>query len=100
MPLLPPPRRIVTGHGDSGNATFVSNSEIPTEEVGKDKFQFAVLWETHQFPAGNNEFEDPIKQKTKSLANSNGVVLRVVDFQPKTKTVSALEQWTWSRRVP
>jgi hypothetical protein len=47
------------------------------------------LWETHNFPTtDNNEFDDPIKKTTESLSNENGVVLRVVDFPAKTKTVS------------
>jgi hypothetical protein len=41
-----------------------------------------------QFPASNDEpFVDPTESKTASLANSNGVVLRVVDFPAKTATL-------------
>ena len=48
---------------------------------------FAVLWETHEFPATNNDFKDPITTKTESLSNKDGVVLRVVDIPANTVTV-------------
>jgi hypothetical protein len=85
---FPNPRRIVTGHNDAGEAIVVADSEIePAPILGV--CNFAVLWETHNFPTtDNNEFDDPIKKTTESLSNENGVVLRVVDFPAKTKTVS------------
>lgn len=49
---------------------------------------FAVLYETSQFPASNaSPWVDPVAQKTASLANDKGVVLRVVDFPPRTETL-------------
>jgi hypothetical protein len=52
------------------------------------KCNFAVLYETFQFPASNNEpWQDPAASKTASLANDKGVVLRVVDFPPRTETL-------------
>lgn len=87
MEPYPDPRRVVTGHDDAGNAIFLADSEIKGETIGNDKLNFAVLWETFQFPASNDKFEDPILQRTQSLANSKGVVFRVVDFPPNKKTV-------------
>jgi len=83
---FPNPRRIVTGHDDKGEAIVVADSEIePAPILGL--CNFAVLWETHDFPTtDNNEFDDPIKKTTESLSNQNGVVLRIVDFPAKTKT--------------
>ena len=86
MSLLPDPRRIVTGHDENGRSIVVEDSIVPCEPTPID-CNFAVLFETHQFPASNNEWIDPIKNRTKSLANEKGVVLRVVDFPPKTETV-------------
>ncbi|KAH8689531.1 hypothetical protein BGW36DRAFT_391015 [Talaromyces proteolyticus] len=85
MGLFPAPRRVVTGHDDNGNAVYVDDKQIVPEPTGFD-CDFAVLYETHQFPASNDKWEDPILESTKSLANGKGVVIRVVDFKPNTKT--------------
>lgn len=87
MSLFPDPRRIVTGHDGQGNAIVLRDSRIKTEPSGFNA-NFAVLWETDRFPANNNGGEDPADKTTQSLANKNGVVLRVVDFPPNTPTVS------------
>lgn len=84
--LFPNPRRIVTGHDDHGKAIVVADSLIPCEPT-KIKCNFAVLYETHQFPESNDKWIDPTKSRTTDLANKKGVVLRVVDFPPRTKTV-------------
>jgi hypothetical protein len=86
MSLLPDPRRIVTGHNESGRSIVVADNIVPCEPTPIN-CNFAVLYETHQFPASNDEWVDPIQDKTKSLANDKGVVLRVVDFPPHTETV-------------
>ena len=87
MSLLPDPRRIVTGHDDKGNAIVVADSIVPCEPTPL-KCNFSVLWETHRFPESNNDFVDPILARTKDLSNKAGIVLRIVDFPPKTETVS------------
>jgi hypothetical protein len=85
---FPNPRRIVTGHNDKGEAIVVADSEVESVPIMGGICNFAVLWETHNFPTtDNNEFDDPIKKTTESLSNQNGVVLRVVDFPARTKTV-------------
>ncbi|KAJ6440656.1 Chondroitinase-AC [Purpureocillium lavendulum] len=83
---LPDPRRIVTGHDEAGNAVFVADCEVPMAPTPVE-CDFAVLYETHQFPASNDVWEDPILMRTKSLANDKGIVLRCVDFRPNTKTL-------------
>ena len=65
----------------------VADGTVPCEPTPV-KCNFAVLYETHEFPASNDNWADPIEARTKSLANDKGVVLRVVDFPPKTETVS------------
>lgn len=87
MSLLPDPRRIVTGHSPEGKAIVVADSSIPCLPTPV-KCNFAVLYETHQFPEKQNEWEDPMKRRTTNLANKEGIVLRVVDFPPHTETVS------------
>jgi hypothetical protein len=90
--LFPHPRRIVTGHDPSTtNAIFLADTEVPCVPIPGANCNFGVLYETYQFPASNDEpWEDPILQKTKSLANADGVVMRVVDFEANTKTVCIL----------
>lgn len=89
MSLFPDPRRVVTGHDEAGNAIVVADSKIPALPVPIN-CNFAVLYETHEFPASNDTWSDPVLEKTKSLANQTGIVLRCVDFKPHTKTVSKL----------
>ncbi|KAF2712238.1 hypothetical protein K504DRAFT_499343 [Pleomassaria siparia CBS 279.74] len=87
MSLFPDPRRIVTGHNDSGRSIVVADSTIRCEQTPL-KCNFAVLYETHKFPESNDaNWEDPIQTRTQSLANDKGVVLRVVDFPAKTETI-------------
>jgi hypothetical protein len=87
MSMFPDPRRIVTGHNESGKSIVVADSTIPCEPT-PIKCNFAVLYETHEFPASLDTWEDPILTRTQSLANDKGVVLRVVDFPANTETVS------------
>jgi hypothetical protein len=87
MSMFPEPRRVVTGHDKDGNAIIVADSTVPVTTVSPN-LNFAVLYETHQFPASNDEWQDPTLQRTQSLANPNGLVVRIVDFQAKTKPVS------------
>ncbi|KIX07965.1 uncharacterized protein Z518_02619 [Rhinocladiella mackenziei CBS 650.93] len=86
MAMFPDPRRIVTGHDEQGNSIILKDSQIPCVPTGV-KANFAVLWETSQFPASNNGSADPIDHKTQSLANDKGVVLRVVDIPANTVTM-------------
>lgn len=85
--MFPDPRRIVTGHNESGKSIVVADSTITCEPTPL-KCNFAVLYETHEFPASLDTWEDPILARTQSLANDKGVVLRVVDFPANTETVS------------
>lgn len=91
--LFPHPRRIVTGHRPDGTATVLSDTVIPCDRKPTGS-NYAVLWETASVPADcsgdgpNGEFFDPIVGGTKSLANDEGVILRVVDFPPGQKGVS------------
>lgn len=86
MSFFPNPRRVVTGHDQNGNAIFVADSRIPCLPVPVN-CNFAVLYETHDFPVSNDEWHDPIGQRTEDLANNDGIVLRCVDFKPNTETV-------------
>ncbi|KAF7557630.1 hypothetical protein G7Z17_g587 [Cylindrodendrum hubeiense] len=86
MAGLPPPRRVVTGHDAAGNAIFVADTIVPVVPVDEN-LDFAVLYETHQFPASNEGWVDPMLKRTESLANKDGVVLRVVDFKPHNKSL-------------
>ncbi|KAK4939290.1 hypothetical protein LTR10_020379 [Elasticomyces elasticus] len=84
--MFPDPRRIVTGHSAEGKAIVVADTPIPCEPVSA-KANFAVLYETHDFPANLDEWVDPINTRTKDLANDQGIVLRVVDIPANTETM-------------
>ncbi|KAL7783859.1 hypothetical protein V8C37DRAFT_26762 [Trichoderma ceciliae] len=84
--LFPDPRRIVTGHNSEGRAIVVADSPVPCLPTPTGA-NFAVLYETHQFPASNDEWVDPTKQRTADLANGKGIILRVVDIPANVETV-------------
>lgn len=84
--FFPDPRRIVTGHNAEGKAVVVADSRIPCL-LTPTGANFAVLYETHQFPASNDEWVDPTQHRTTDLANGKGIVLRVVDIPPNVETV-------------
>lgn len=84
---FPDPRRIVTGHNSEGRAVVVADSPIPCVPTPTGA-NFAVLYETHQFPASNDEWVDPTKTRTTDLSNQKGIILRVVDIPPKVETVT------------
>ncbi|UNI15983.1 hypothetical protein JDV02_002464 [Purpureocillium takamizusanense] len=86
MSPLPDPRRVVTGHDEAGNAIFVADSLAHMAPTSVE-CDFTVLYETHQFPASNDVWEDPMLTRTMNLANEKGLVLRCVDFKPNTKTL-------------
>jgi hypothetical protein len=85
--MFPHPRRIVTGHSPEGAAIVVDDDVIPCLPTSI-KCNFAVLYETHEFPVSNDEWVDPVKVRTTDLSNKTGTVLRVVDFPANTETVS------------
>ncbi|KAM0487119.1 hypothetical protein ACHAPX_000387 [Trichoderma viride] len=84
---FPDPRRIVTGHNSEGRAVVVADSPIPCVPTPTGA-NFAVLYETHQFPASNDDWVDPTKTRTTDLSNQKGIILRVVDIPPKVETVT------------
>ncbi|KAH6608484.1 hypothetical protein Trco_001830 [Trichoderma cornu-damae] len=84
--FFPDPRRIVTGHSSEGKAIVVADSPIPCLPTPTGA-NFAVLYETHQFPASNDEWIDPTTHRTTDLANGKGIVLRVVDIPPNVETM-------------
>ena len=98
MSLYPDPRRVVTGHDKAGNSIVVADTRIPSLPVPID-CNFAVLYETHEFPALNDNWNDPTLKKTGSLANNAGIILRCVDFKPRTKTVRKLDPSLASRKT-
>ncbi|XRM42796.1 hypothetical protein ABZX51_006010 [Aspergillus tubingensis] len=84
--MFPHPRRIVTGHNSDGAAVVVDDREIPCVPTAINA-NYAVLYETHQFPESNDKWIDLIETRTTDLSNNKGIVLRVVDVPPKTRTM-------------
>ncbi|KIW15119.1 hypothetical protein PV08_07906 [Exophiala spinifera] len=81
---LPDPRRIVTGHNDVGKAVFLADSRIALQRTPLSA-SLGVVWESTQFPVDNSEDGnfDPTKTRTSDLVNKDGVIMRVVDIDPR-----------------
>ncbi|KAH8821341.1 hypothetical protein F5884DRAFT_767482 [Xylogone sp. PMI_703] len=89
MSLFPNPRRIVTGHNAKGEAIVLKDSTIPCVPTPYGA-NFAVLWQTTQFPVSNDGDDDPIDVRTTDLSNKNGIILRVVDIPAHTEVKDML----------
>jgi hypothetical protein len=86
-PMFPNPRRVVTGHDDEGNSTYIDDRQIPMFRTPFD-CDFAVLYQMTEFPADlYGEWKDPLVRSSESSSCDSAVAVRVVDFPPKAKTV-------------
>jgi quercetin dioxygenase-like cupin family protein len=76
---LPPLRRIVTGHDDTGRAvvthdTLLSGQPIPTGEA-------ILLWTSAGLPVDNDDAADG-RDRQVGLTLPGGTVLRIIDLLP------------------
>ncbi|TXS90307.1 cupin domain-containing protein [Parahaliea maris] len=81
MTQLPPVRRVVTGHNDSGRAVFASDSSFETQLIPSGDARFTLLWTAPDLPVENN---DPVdgRERDAGLTLQGGSVIRVVDMLP------------------
>ncbi|OHE90786.1 cupin domain-containing protein [Colletotrichum orchidophilum] len=86
---LPPLRRLVTGHNPStAKAVVHSATDFSWQPYDDNKMAFSVVYTTSQFPADLNgdadiAAHDNLTASNKlGLVNSNGTVIRCVDFAP------------------
>ncbi|KAL1897029.1 hypothetical protein Sste5346_004233 [Sporothrix stenoceras] len=94
-PTIPRPKRVVTGHNDSGKGIIQVVDQGRWTEVQGGKALWNVMWSTTTFPI-NSATDDALQreagkkddEKTKVMALSlpNGTVLRMVDRAPGTQS--------------
>jgi naringenin degradation protein FdeH len=99
------PRRIVTGHDESGKSVVVSDGPTPkTLDIGTAAFH--ELWITSQTPVQIAATEpEPTERPVRTPPPANGVVVRVTEMAPgaespmhRTETLDVgvvLEGETW-----
>lgn len=84
MKLLPPVRRIVTGHDIQGRAIFATDGQPPTV-VSLESLpgvRFHEIWSTAESPAPVDWGPDPTLRPLELAPPKLGSLIRVVDFPP------------------
>jgi quercetin dioxygenase-like cupin family protein len=80
-----PPRRVVTGHDQSGKSVFVSDGAPPVvrEVVGGDA-AFAEIWNTAAMPApiAATEPDPTVDRPLRVPPDANGTIIRLVEHRP------------------
>ena len=103
------PRRVVTGHDESGRSVFLSDGPAPQhQDMSRPGVDFYEVWSTTSEPAAITaaEAEEPSGRRPTLGPDGPGSVLRVIDFQPggvprmhRTRTVDygiVLEGEIWA----
>jgi mannose-6-phosphate isomerase-like protein (cupin superfamily) len=78
-------RRIVTGVNDAGRSFIVSDTQLPSAEVGPVQPVAAVLWVTDRSPVSNAGNDDPVPDGVAATippADKGGSIFRIIDFPP------------------
>jgi quercetin dioxygenase-like cupin family protein len=88
-PMIPRPKRVVTGHNSKGKGIIEVVDQGKWTEVQEGKALWNVMWSTTTFPidsAKDNALEREKEEKVLSLSLPNGTVLRMVDRAPGTQS--------------
>lgn len=72
--MLPPERRVVTGHEKGKSKVLINDQLEPTQGFAAAA---ATIWQNHQYPA---ELSDHDASLGKTLVYNKGSLIRVVDF--------------------
>jgi mannose-6-phosphate isomerase-like protein (cupin superfamily) len=78
-------RRIVTGVNDQGRSFILSDTQLPSGEVGPGQPVAAGLWATDRSPASNAGNDDPVPDgilATIPPADKGGSIFRIIDIVP------------------
>lgn len=77
-------RRLITGHDARGRSVFVADAASPhvIAIAGVPTFGVTDLWRTSESPADNKSKRDPCTGIQQLAPQSNGSVVRVVEFPP------------------
>lgn len=79
--ILPPVRRVVTGHDAAGKAVVIDDKAIDPVAIPSGDAAFALIWTTATAPVDNDDATDGATREV-GLALPGGSVLRVVDMLP------------------
>jgi hypothetical protein len=97
-------RRIVTGINSAGRSFIVSDSALPTADVGTGQPVNAGMWMTDRAPASNAENADPAPDgvtHTIGPADKGGTLFRILDIAPDAqRQLSADDGATGSHDEP
>ncbi len=79
-------RRVITGHNEKGQSTFVYDSLAPNvkEMASMPGVALTDLWETTTVPANNRGNADAADRPVKLEPPQTGSILRIVEFPPDT----------------
>jgi mannose-6-phosphate isomerase-like protein (cupin superfamily) len=82
--MLPPVRRVVTGHDSRGQAVIVSDGRPPTVEelAAVPGTRLHEIWSTDKTPASIDDEGDPTLGDLVLAPPPNGTRIRVVDIPP------------------
>lgn len=83
--MLPPIRRVVTGHNENGRAVVLIDETAPPKKIPTGAAYFLTLWTSAVTPADNNDSYDGAQRQT-GLVLPGGTVLRFVDIPPGNKS--------------
>jgi len=81
-------RRIVTGVNDAGRSCILSDTLLPTADVGPGDPVLVGLWTTDSAPASNKGTHDPVPDGVITRippAHRGGSVIRIVDLPPDAR---------------
>lgn len=77
------PRRIVTGHDETGRSTIISDGQFPeTELPGSGGLKLADLWLSSQTPASNAGNRDEAPDSIMLEPPTGGSVFRIISYPP------------------
>ncbi|QKX63131.1 uncharacterized protein TRUGW13939_10299 [Talaromyces rugulosus] len=88
-PMIPRPKRVVTGYDGRGKSVIQTVDQGRWTEVQEGKALWNVMWSTTTFPidsAKDDALEREKDEKVMSLSLPNGTVLRMVDRAPGTQS--------------
>lgn len=83
MDILPPVRRVVTGHNEAGKAVVISDETFASIPNPKGTALFTLVWTSAQCPVDNDDAADG-RERDVDLTLPGGSVIRVVDMLPLT----------------
>ncbi len=79
--MIPPVRRVVTGHNAQGLAVVRSDDSFEPKIIANGDAAMALLWTTATVPADNNDETDG-RDRDPGLTLKQGSVIRTVDMLP------------------